>query len=259
MKIDRIDNLPFGRAYKVYNETEFHYLPSVTTILKRNHQQWLVDLKDKLGERKFDEVTERGGRRGSVMHIFLEIFIDEYQKTRDPEHCLIFAQKEISLHPNLIGWNKKYPKEWKSGRDLFYNFYSDKFWESIKEVLHSEVFLYTFFKGGWAGATDFVYLNWDDEIIMEDFKSSSNVKDEEKIVNYFMQISCYMFMYAERFNKLPKRGIIKITNVETNSMQVFKVEDYEFKPYLKEFLVLLEDFYKTEEWRIFINSTKQLA
>ena len=256
MNIERIDNLPFGRAYKVFNEKETHYLPSVTTILKRNHQQWLVDLKDQLGDKKFDEVTVRGGRRGSVMHIYLELFIEEWTRNQNPEECLVYSQTAILKHPDLLDWSTKYPREWKMGRDLYYNFYHTKFWESIKQVLHSEVFMWTFFKGGWSGATDFVFLNWQDEIIMEDFKSSSIPKDKEKIQNYFMQISAYMFMYGEMFGKVPKRGVIKITNVETNEMQIFKVEDHEFKTHLRQFISLLEEFHQTSEWKLFIERMK---
>ena len=257
MEIDRIDDLPFGRAYKVYNDKETYFLPSVTTILKRNPQPWLNELEEALGPKKFQEVTVRGGRRGTVMHIYLELFIKEWNKNRDPEEALLYAQQAIKNHEDLLGWETKYPLQWKQGRDLFYNFYHEQFWLDIKEVLHSEIFMWSFFKGGWAGTTDFVYLNQADELIMEDFKSSSIPKDKDKIVNYFMQISAYLFMYAEMFGTLPKRGVIKITNLETHSMQTFTVEQHEFKAHLRKFLVLLEEFYQTQEWKLFLQTTKQ--
>ena len=53
VNIDRIDNLPFGRAYHVFGESNGkaidEYLPSVTTVLKMRTEQWLIDLENTIG------------------------------------------------------------------------------------------------------------------------------------------------------------------------------------------------------------------
>ena len=136
----------------------------------------------------------------------------------------------------------KFTKYVDKGRDLFWNFYHDKFWENILEVVDNEAFLYTTFKGGWAGACDFVYRDLEHNLIVEDFKSSTSLKDEEDILSYKLQIAAYMFMCAEKYNEVPKVGKIRIANEQTSDIQTFEVHDYELKDYLSQFIDLCEKF-----------------
>jgi hypothetical protein len=127
-------------------------------------------------------------------------------------------------------------------KSLFWNFYHDNFWENILEVVDNEAFLYTTFKGGWAGACDFVYRDLEHNLIVEDFKSSTSPKDEEDILSYKLQIAAYMFMCAEKYNEVPKVGKIRIANEQTSDIQTFEVHDYELKDYLSQFIDLCEKF-----------------
>ncbi len=257
MKIERIDGLPFGRAYKVFDEKEVHFLPSVTTILKLNKEDWLIELEEQIGSLKFQELTERGGRRGSVMHRYIEHFLDYFYKDNDPEKALLYAQQEIKVDPEFDGWEGKYDRELKIGRNLFYNFYHQNFWEGVKELLHTEIFLYTFFKKGWAGTADFIFRDEFKDIIVKDWKSSSYIKEEDKLHNYKMQISAYMFKFADMFGEIPKRGIIEISNEANNVIQRIIVENTEFKKYLRDFLDFREEFEKGKDWKEFLEKMKQ--
>jgi hypothetical protein len=172
----------------------------------------------------------------------LEHFLLEYAESRSIEKSLVTAQdiakgEEVSS-PDKLPLIKR-------GRDLFWNFYHEEFWGNIKKVLHNELFLWTDFRGGWAGATDFIYLDQNDLTVVIDFKSSSSPKDEEDILSYKCQISAYMFAYAERYGVIPDRGEIWIANEKDSKLQRFIVTKDEFKIYLRKFLGLLSEFRET--------------
>jgi hypothetical protein len=239
-KIERIDGLPYGRAYKI-NDGEF-LLPSVTSILKLIKVEKYEELKKDFTEEGWIKLLNDSSERGNIMHRMLEIFLIEWNKEKDIERALkkaqIFAIEESRKD------DEKYSKAVERGRKLFWNFYHNKFWENISEILDNEVFLFTTFKGGWAGTTDFVYINKEGDIIVEDFKSSTFSKGEEEILAYKLQISAYMFMCTEKYGRIPKMGKISIANEKEDELQFFIVHDWEMKDYLRKFLELLEKFKK---------------
>lgn len=234
-------NYPWGRAYivKGVDETPL-ILPSVTTVLKLVKIEKYEKLKEEFGEQKWNKIMSDASERGNILHKMLEIFLMEWAKEKDVERSLkkaqIFAIEESRKEDG------KYAKIVERGRNLFWNFYHDKFWENISEIVDNEVFLFTTFKGGWAGTTDFVYLDMEENLIVDDFKSATFAKDEDDILAYKLQIVAYMFMCAEKYGKIPKMGRIRISNENTDQLQTFVVHDWEMKEYLKKFLGLLAQF-----------------
>ena len=238
-KIER-KSYPWGRAYEVTRENHPKLvLPSVTTILKLITEPKFKPLREKFGEARWQKILDDASFRGTVMHSMLENFLLEYAESKSVEKSLQTAQDtaktEESNSPDKLQLIKR-------GRDLFWNFYHEEFWGNIKRVLHNELFLWTDFRGGWAGATDFIYLDFNDLTVVIDFKSSSSPKDEEDILSYKCQISAYMFAYAERYGVIPDRGEIWIANEKDSKLQRFIVTKDEFKTYLRKFLELLLEF-----------------
>lgn len=244
----RREPYPWGRAYIVEGlEEDPIILPSVTTVLQLVVNEKYEKLRKEFGEDRWDKIMQDAAERGNILHQMLEIFIIEWEKEGDLDISLkkaqIFAIEEARKGKEGYTDNE-YKKIVERGRNLFWNFYHNKFWEEISEVLHSEIFLFTTFKGGWAGTADFVYLDNDKNLIVEDFKSSTSPKDEEDVLAYKLQISAYMFMCAEKYGYVPKMGKIKVSNEMTDDIQVFKVYDYEIKKYLGIFIGLLDKFKK---------------
>lgn len=256
--IERIDGLPFGRCYKITKDNEIHFLPSVTTVLKMQPTPEYDIIRDELGPEKYKHAMQKAADRGTVMHKWLETFLEEYGKHQDASEALKSTQAYISATKEFDTLLTEKARALKIGRELFYNFYSKKFWTNItpiKKVLHNEIFMYTLFRGGWAGASDFVYQDFDDEHIIADFKSSREPKDESKIDTYRMQIACYMFKYSEMYGKIPARGEILIANEYNDKVQKIVVprdDDPEHGPgmkhYLRKFLGLMTEFRATPEW-----------
>lgn len=232
---------PWGRAYIVEGASEAPLiLPSVTTVLKLLKNEKYEMLRKQFGDKRWDKILHDAAERGNVMHRMLELFLLEWAKEKNVDRSLkkaqIFAIEESRRDEG------KFSKYVDKGRDLFWNFYHEKFWENILEVVDNEAFLYTTFKGGWAGACDFVYRDLEYNLIVEDFKSSTSLKDEEDILSYKLQIAAYMFMCAEKYNEVPKVGKIRIANEQTSDIQTFEVHDYELKDYLSQFIDLCEKF-----------------
>lgn len=249
--IEQINDLPFGRAYKITKGGQFEYVPSVTTVLKLNEDPFIQELRDELGSEKFEEIRDRGGSRGTVMHRWLEIFMERYAEDYDASASLIHTQKYIANTDEFSGLPGDLPRALKVGRELFYNFYNAKLHDRIGKVMYNEIFLHTFFRGGWAGACDFVYEDRNGKTVILDYKSSSIPKDLEHLDNYKMQISCYMFLYAEMFGVMPDRGEIVISNEQGSDLQWIIIPADEMKIHLRKFLDLLKKFQETPEWVAF--------
>lgn len=245
VKIER-KNYPWGRAYIVEGVGDTPLiLPSVTTILKLVKIEKYEILKEKFGEERWEKIMSEAAERGNIMHRMLELFLLEWDREKNVERSLKKAQVfAIEESRKEDGKNAKLVDR---GRNLFWNFYNEKFWENISEIVENEIFLYTTFKGGWAGASDFVYRDLSGNLIVEDFKSATSPKDEDDILNYKLQISAYMFMCAEKYKEVPKMGKIRISNEQSSEIQTFTVHDYEMKDYLKQFISLLEEFRKINE------------
>lgn len=231
---------PWGRAYEVTIDHQTKLvLPSVTTVLKLLTEPKFKHLREKFGEEKWQQILDKASFRGTVMHSMLEHFLLEYAESKSVDKSLLSAQNIAKDE------EKKFPDKLDliiKGRDLFWNFYHEKFWSDIKNVLHNELFLWTDFRGGWAGATDFIFQDFNDEHVVIDFKSASSPKSDDDIDSYKCQISAYMFAYAERYGVIPHRGEIWISNEKNSTIQRFVVTRDEFKEHLRKFLGLLKQF-----------------
>ncbi len=147
---------PWGRAYVIEGADQAPLiLPSVTTVLKLVKNEKYEKLREQFGEERWNKILYDAAERGTVMHRMLELFLLEWAKEKDVDRSLkkaqIFAIEESRRDDG------KYTKYVNKGRDLFWNFYHEEFWKDIKCVLHNELFLWTDFRGGWAGATDFIF------------------------------------------------------------------------------------------------------
>lgn len=230
----------WGRAYVVSDNGKELILPSVTTVLKLLENQKYIKMQEDLGYEMYSRILDNASDRGSIMHRMLELFLLEWGKSRNIEKSIKTAQ-EYAIRESK-GASEERIKIINRGRSLFWNFYHDKFWEGISEIVGNEIFLWTVFKGGWAGATDFVFRDYMGRLIVDDFKSSTSMKDENEILGYKIQICCYMFMCAEKYGEVPYMGRVRVSNEINNDIQTFIVYDYEIKEYLKIFLDLLKKF-----------------
>jgi hypothetical protein len=233
-----------NRFYKIdeYCKTGINwlYFPSVTTITSLLPNPKLEEFKKSVGEKQSEEIARKAADRGTVMHILLEEFLVEYNKTHNRSHSLKHVQdstplkfKEMSLSPEAIS----------KGRKLFYNFYgSNQFLEDFKFISGVEEPLFSL-QHKYAGTCDCSYFTGN-SIVIRDYKSSSREKTKDEIESYFMQVAAYMKAYEEMYDLDVAKGQVMISNEKTG-LQIFDIGPKERDIYFNKFLKLLEKFNKT--------------
>lgn len=232
------------RFYKIneYVKTGINwlYFPSVTTITSLLPNPKLEEFKAAVGIEESKQIASRAADRGTVMHLLLEEFILEYNKTHNRQKSLQHAQeaspikfKELGLSQDAIA----------KGRSLFYRFYeSPKFLEDFRFLSGTEEVVFSL-NNRFAGTADCIYFG-NNNIIIRDYKSSSREKSNDEILSYYLQISAYMKAYEEMYDLEIAKGQIMISNGKTG-LQIFEVHRDEVDIYFNQFLELLENFNKS--------------
>lgn len=243
-----------NKRYYIINDGVTKYFPSVTTILgTMSDQSGLLSWRKSVGEKKADEIGKFSSNKGTIMHLMNENFFSlhnsKYSKSDKLKLSLANTYKQIE--------NDKYTKEEiKAARQLFYQFYLSDFFDKVKSIILQEQILYSTFKGGYAGQVDKVYLNYNNQIIITDYKSSNKPKKDEWITNYKMQASAYYVAYWERYKIKPHSCEIWISNSETPEPQLFELNAAQIKYWYCEFCKLLIKYHNTydTETKNYINS-----
>lgn len=228
--IKRISS-PIGRLYWI--ESKELLFPSVTTILSVYEDLELKELEAKLGPEKWKKVSLLGSSRGTCMHLFLENYFIAFDGGLDKKASLQYTLEKTYNELKKEGFAEM---EIDKGRNLFYNFYWDpKFFNDVKKIEWSERFVYST-TGLYAGAADFGYSNWIEEIIGIDYKSSSQKKKD--VPTYKMQISAYSNAIHELTGKNITRSDIMIASEVDSNLQIFSLNPDEMEKWYGEFLKL---------------------
>lgn len=233
-----------SRFYKIneYVKTGINwlYFPSVTTITSLLPNPKLEEFKASVGIEESKIIASKAADRGTAMHLLLEEFIIEYNKTHNKQKSLQYAQEVTPLKFKQLGLSHDAISK---GRRLFYRFYeSQAFLEDFKFLSGTEEVLFSL-NHRYAGTADCIYFG-NNNIIIRDYKSSSREKSSDEILAYYMQISAYMKAYEEMYDLEIAKGQIMISNEKTG-LQIFEVHRSEVDIYFNQFLELLENFNKS--------------
>ena len=192
-----------GRHYDI-NETK---LPSVTTILHATQSPEKMAIlskwKQKVGEKKADEIRDDAAARGTVMHRIIEGFVT--------------GEGHVDLSPmgQVAGI-------------MAQTIFKDGLKGRMDEVWGSEITLY--YPDLYAGATDLVGVYEGAEAII-DFKQSNKIKKREWIEDYFTQLAAYAMAHNHVYGTKIQSGIILMCT-KNNYFQKFVVKDKEFQQYM---------------------------
>ena len=192
-------------------------LPSVTTILQATQspekKAILAKWKQKVGEKKADEIRDTAAARGTVMHRIIEGYIT------GEGHADLSPMGQVSgIMAQTIF------KEGLKGR--------------MDEVWGSEITLY--YPGLYAGATDLVGVYEGREAII-DFKQSNKPKRREWIEDYFTQMAAYAMAHNHVYNTQIQSGVILMCT-PGNYFQKFVVKDKEFQQYMWKWVSRVDQF-----------------
>lgn len=185
-------------------------LPSVTTVLGHFQKQHIVKWRKRVGEEEANKISGRASRRGTKFHKLMEGYLGNEQgflNEADIVEQMAFkdAQKVV---------------------------------DKIDNIHYIEAALFSY-KVGLAGSVDCI-AEFDGVPSVIDFKTSSKLKDENWIQNYFEQCTAYSLMYQDMTAvKIPQIVVIISVDHEINP-QVF-VKDR--KDYVESL------YYKVKEYK----------
>ena len=188
------------------------YYPSVTSITSFQNAKFFKEWRTKVGEDEANRITARATQRGTAFHSITEDYV----------------KGELNLD-----------------RYLENNPLSVRMFQSAKSTLNRidkihclETFLYSHFLG-LAGRVDCI-AEFDGELAVIDFKTSTKEKKESYIEHYFVQETAYAAMFLER-SGLEVKKIVTLIATEEGTIQVFQkynLDDYLqlLKSYIEEFV-----------------------
>ena len=187
------------------------YYPSVTSITSFKNASFFAEWRRKIGEQEANKITARATQRGTAFHSITEDYIkgnlnlDSYLEN-NPLSVRMFQSAKSTLN-------------------------------RINNVHCLESFLYSHYLG-LAGRVDCI-AEFDGELAVVDFKTSTKEKSEKHIEHYFVQETAYAAMFLERTG-IEVKKIVTLIAVEDGSTQVF--QKYNLDDYLQLLKSYIEEF-----------------
>ena len=188
------------------------YYPSVTSITSFKNAKFFKEWRTKIGEDEANRITARATQRGTAFHSIAEDYING----------------ELDLDKYLDN-NPLSVRMFQSAKDTL---------NRINNIHCLESFLYSHYLG-LAGRVGCI-AEFDGELAVIDFKTSTKEKKEEHIENYFVQETAYAAMFLERTG-IEVKKIVTLIATEEGSIQIFQkhnLDDYLqlLKSYIEEFV-----------------------
>ena len=193
------------------------YYPSVTSITSFKNAKFFKEWRTKIGEQEANRITARATQRGTTFHSIAEDYI----------RGNLDVDKYIGNNPMSVRMFQAAKKEI----------------NRISRVHCLETFLYSHYLG-LAGRVDCI-AEFDGELAVIDFKTSTKEKKEDWIESYFVQETAYAAMFLER-SGIEVKKIVTLIATEEGTTQVFEkynLDDYLqlLKTYINEFVSFHND------------------
>ena len=179
-----------GRRYRVGDT----FYPSVTTVIGHSKKKSIMEWRNRVGEEEANKISKRASTRGNKCHKLCELYLENKsisQYSNDPLSMGLFYQ----IKPYL---------------DSIDNIHA------LEEPLSSSLLK-------MAGRVDCI-AEYNGELAIIDFKTSTKYKREEWIHDYFAQETAYAIMFQELTGLAPKK-LVTIIACETGEPQIFEIND----------------------------------
>ena len=187
-EIDRLneDNI---RYYKINGDTRY---PSITSVISFISRKKFADWRARVGEKEANRKTKHATTRGTRLHSVLEVYLQngDYKSMEEYKHPLI---------------------------QYMFNFAKPFIDKRIGKIYQQETAMFSTHLC-LAGTVDLI-CEVDGELSIVDFKTSEKEKPEEWLENYFVQLSAYWAMFAERTNVAPKKLVVFLVG-ENGDVQI---------------------------------------
>ncbi len=187
------------------------YYPSVTSVTSFQSAKFFKAWRKKVGEEEANRITARATQRGSAFHSITEDYmngvlnLDTYLEN-NPLSVRMFQSAKSTLN-------------------------------RIDKIHCLETFLFSHYLG-LAGRVDCI-AEFDGELAVIDFKTSTKLKKENYIEHYFVQETAYAAMFLER-SGIQVKKVVTLIATEEGTIQVF--EKYNLDVYLQLLKSYIEEF-----------------
>ena len=196
--------------HRLYEVGEGKWYPSVTTVTGHKKVKDIVRWRKRVGEEEANKISGRATARGNKFHSMVECYLKNEEVKYDEKSPLAYfmfktAKETLNRIDNI---------------------------HLLESPLYSDKLML-------AGRVDCI-AEFDNTLSVIDFKTSTKVKKEAWIENYFVQETAYAVMYYERCGvKVDK--IVTLIAVEDGSMQVIIKDDLNYyyqllKQYVTDYL-----------------------
>lgn len=196
--------------HRLYEVGEGKWYPSVTTVTGHKKVKDILRWRKRVGEEEANKISGRATARGNKFHSMVECYLKNEEVKYDEKSPLAYfmfktAKETLNRIDNI---------------------------HLLESPLYSDKLML-------AGRVDCI-AEFDNTLSVIDFKTSTKVKKEAWIENYFVQETAYAVMYYERCGvKVDK--IVTLIAVEDGSMQVIIKDDLNYyyqllKQYVTDYL-----------------------
>lgn len=200
------------RFYKFPNQDK--YYPSVTSVTGIRSKQGILEWRKRVGEEEANRVSAAATSRGNAFHNYSEKYLKSTLCKEDKDHPLAWYMFS-SAKPHL---------------------------DRINNIHCLETPLWSDYLG-LAGRVDCI-AEFDGELAVIDFKTSTKPKRESWIENYFVQETAYAAMFLERTGLEVKKIVTLVAVEKDNSIQIF--EKYNIDDYLQLLKSYIEEFARSQ-------------
>ena len=180
--------------------------PSVTTVIGHSKKKSIIEWRNRVGEEEANAISKRASTRGNKCHKLCELYL---------ENKSISKYKDDPLSMGLFYQIKPY-------LDSIDNIHA------LEAPLCSSLLK-------MAGRVDCI-AEYNGELAIIDFKTSTKYKREEWIHDYFAQETAYDIMFQELTGLIPNK-LVTIIACETGEPQIFEIYDtIKYARKLKEYI-----------------------
>ena len=187
------------------------YYPSITSITSFKNAAFFASWRKKIGEDEANRITARATQRGTAFHSIAEDYFKD----------------QLNLNSYLDN-NPLSVRMFQTAKSEL---------DKIDNIHCLETFLYSHYLG-LAGRVDCI-AEYEGELAVIDFKTSTKLKQENYIEHYFVQETAYAAMFLER-SGLEVQKIVTLIATEEGSVQVF--QKYNLDDYLRLLKSYIEEF-----------------
>ena len=170
---------------------------SVTTLTGKLNAKEIQEWRQRVGEEKANKISTRAANRGTSMHKMVENYLHNRPLNLQEENNPLNKEMFVKIMPLV---------------DRLDNI------KIIEGAMYSDEL-------ELAGTTDCV-AEYNGDLAVIDFKTSTRMKKKENVKNYWMQGAAYGKMYHEHYGVAPKSVILMIS-VETAGFAQIMIEPYE--------------------------------